>query len=236
MSRIQTIAVLVTCEHASREVPPELWAIFRGSAAVRRTHRGYDIGALPIAERLAAALSAPLLLGRWSRLVVDLNRRASNRAVFSEYTRSLDRGERERLITAYHAPYRAAVERLIHELSRSSGCVLHVSVHTFTPELHGRVRDVDVGLLLDPRRGSEALIARAWRAELARSRPDLRVRLNRPYRGTSDGLTTHLRSRFEARRYIGIEVEVSQRIAANHAWRGRIPNDLVAALRAVVEI
>ena len=99
----------------------------------------------------------------------------------------------------------------------------------------GKRRDVDIGLLHDPRRPAEAAACRRWRAELARLEPALRIRLNRPYRGWTDGLCTTLRSRFPWGRYAGIELEVNQRFPLGDAgrWR-RLQGSLIASLRAAL--
>src|SRR5688500_4394437 len=76
MPRRRPSTVVITCEHASQHVPRAL----RGLGlprAVLRSHEGRDPGALPVAGALARALGAPLLAGKWSRLVADLNRSAS---------------------------------------------------------------------------------------------------------------------------------------------------------------
>jgi predicted N-formylglutamate amidohydrolase len=226
---------IVTCEHASNDVPEEARDLFRPHPALRRSHRGYDIGALPIAEHLAASLAAPIFIGRWTRLLVDLNRSDSNQAVFSEISRTPDQEQRRRLIHEYHAPYRSAVQALAWKLLPRAGFLLHLSVHTFTPVLHNKVRNVDVGLLFDPSVDREQAICRRWRKLLAASRPGLRVHLNRPYRGTSDGMTTHLRGVINSNRYVGIEIEVNQQIAGERPKRDRIAQDLLAALRSSLE-
>jgi hypothetical protein len=65
------------------------------------------------------------------------------------------------------------------------------------------------------------------------------VRRNRPYRGAADGLTTHLRRKLGPR-YLGIELEVSQRFfAADGSPRGDAATRIAAAVgecaAAVVE-
>jgi predicted N-formylglutamate amidohydrolase len=84
-------------------------------------------------------------------------------------------------------------------------------VHSFTPVLDGVVRRTDVGVLYDPRRPGERDLALELRRRL-RAAHDWRVRLNDPYRGNADGLTTTLRRRFPENRYWGIELEVNQRL------------------------
>lgn len=238
--------LLVTCEHASKDVPPELRSLFRGKSALLRSHRGWDIGALEIAERIAAELSAPLMVGRWTRLVVDLNRSPTNPAVLSDAMRVLRKADRLALLEKYHAPYRRAVETLASRMIDGGNRVIHISVHTFTPVLDGKMRAVDVGLLFDPKREAETAIARRWKRGIERCvqlapraasapkqcdrPPALRIRMNQPYRGVSDGLATHLRTRFPADRYAGLELEVNQRFFAPGAAGRSERQGLIAAI------
>ena len=53
-----------------------------------------------------------------------------------------------------------------------------------------------------------------WKEALAASAAQLRVRRNYPYAGNGDGLTSYLRQRFADSDYIGIELEVNQRLVA----------------------
>jgi hypothetical protein len=76
-------------------------------------------------------------------------------------------------------------------------------------------------LLYDPRRRDERVFCERWGRLLAQRIAPLRVRRNYPYRGYDDGLTTALRRRFPADRYIGVEIEVNQKHPLGHAagWR-----------------
>ena len=105
--------------------------------------------------------------------------------------------------------------------------MIHISSHSFTPVLHGKVRQADAGLLYDPRRRGEVELCALWKEALLALAPDLRVRRNYPYAGSGDGLTSYLRRRFAPDAYVGIELEVNQRIvlAAQRQW---------AALREVL--
>jgi hypothetical protein len=82
------------------------------------------------------------------------------------------------------------------------------------------VRTTDVGLLYDPVRQGEAAICARWKGLLATSAPEVRVRRNYPYAGRGDGLTSHLRKRFGPGEYVGIELEINQRLvfAAGRPW------------------
>lgn len=225
-------ALVVTCEHGGNDVPPEYATAFRGAAKVLASHRGYDPGALELARRFAAELHAPLFFATVSRLVVELNRSPHHRALFSQFTRPLPEATRQEIFTRHYAPYRTAVEREIARLVAAPGTIVrHLSVHTFTPVLDGETRRADIGLLYDPRRPLERAWCSAWRDALLEARPDLIVRRNYPYRGTSDGFVIYLRRKFPANRYAGVELEVNQKypLAGGVAWR-RLIADLTQTL------
>ncbi len=180
-----------------------------------------------MARALAHALGAPLRFSVTTRLLVDLNRSVHNPAVFSDVTHGLAAEERRRIVERFHAPYRQAVAGDVDEALSAGGRVLHLSVHTFTPFLNGRQRKTDVGLLYDPARIAERELVASWVSELKRRLPGSRVRRNHPYRGATDGLTTWLRKQYGPARYLGIEIEVSQRLLDG---RGRVPARIVGAL------
>ena len=213
------VCFVVSCEHAARGVPPEHAHLFADEPGVLDSHRGYDRGALDLARHLATALGAPLLWCGTTRLVVDCNRSEDNPQVFSRRTRSLDAAAREGLLATVHRPHRERVRRAVADaLARAGGRpVLHLACHSFTPIWKGRERDVDVGLLYDPKREAETAFCRAWQRGLATAAPGLRVRRNRPYRGWTDGLCTTLRNEFPAT-YLGVELEISQALEPGTLW------------------
>jgi predicted N-formylglutamate amidohydrolase len=114
---------------------------------------------------------------------------------------------------------------------------VHVAVHSFTPVLNGAARRVDIGLLYDPARQGETSLCRRWRAALRdASGEKLTVRRNHPYRGVSDGLTRHLRTRFPAARYTGIELEINQKLLLRDAAaRARLAALLAHTLREAMQ-
>jgi predicted N-formylglutamate amidohydrolase len=212
LTRPQFSALLVTCEHASNHVPPEYAAKFRGRREVLKTHRAWDPGAAALARDLEKAFNAPAFYGSLTRLLIDLNRSESSKSLFSEFTADA----REELLDRCHRPWRAGVLDVAKKLAARKK-LLHVSCHSFTPVWHRRQRRVDIGLLFDPRRDLERAVALDWQTELRSSLPDLRIRRNNPYRGTSDSVTKWLRGRLPHGRYAGIEVELSQAFASRPA-------------------
>jgi predicted N-formylglutamate amidohydrolase len=228
--------LLITCEHGGRRVPPRYRALFAGHEDLLRTHRGWDFGALLLAREMARAMDAPLVASTTTRLLVDLNRSLGHPRLYSEITRGLPERERQAILARYYLPHRERVDALVRGALAERRRAVHVASHSFTPVLHGEVRQADVGLLYHPERPGEVALARRWLAALARLRPDLRLRRNYPYHGRSDALSSVLRRRHPDAEYVGLEIEVNQL----HVLRGgdhwaALRRDLVASLQQAVD-
>ncbi len=221
---------VITCEHAGNRVPADLRHLFKRDKAMLYTHRGYDPGALTLAREMAAALHAPFLQSTTSRLVVDLNRSIGHPRLHADViVNGLTVEERRKIIERYYLPYRSKAESIIAFAISQGKRVVHISCHSFTPELYGKVRNADFGLLFDPSRSGETLLCRRWQDVLNARRPDCKTRRNYPYIGTSDAFTSYLRRRFPNEVYLGIEIEVNQKhvfIGGRH-WRN-LRNAVVA--------
>jgi len=211
---------VVTCEHGGNRIPEPCRRLFRDQRALLDSHRGYDAGALVMANALAGAFAAPLITSTISRLVIDLNRSIGHPQLFSAAARAAPSQLRTKIVAQYYRPYRMEVERLVTQSVARGRRIIHISSHSFTPELNGKVRRADVGLLYDPARQREVDLCARWKASLAVIAPQIRVRRNYPYAGKGDGLTSALRVSFPGRAYIGIELEVNQKIvlAAGRRW------------------
>ena len=220
--------VLVTCEHGGNRIPPRWAALFRVQRKLLESHRSWDAGALTLARRISKALDAPLVANTASRLLVDLNRSEHHRALFSAITRGLPDAERERIFDEVYRPYRNRVEQFV-DGAIARGRIVHLSAHSFVPVLNGVTRRADVALLYDPSRRPEKAFCDAWVAALKRALPAFRVRRNSPYRGSADGLTTALRRRHAANDYIGVEIEVNQRLLDSDAF-DRVTEALLGTL------
>lgn len=221
--------LVLSCEHAGNDVPRPYARYFASpeAQAALVSHRGWDPGSLEIGEAMSAMLGAPLVIQRVTRLLVECNRSLDHPRLFSEFSGALPEEARRVVVERYWRSHR---ERVLARIVESDEPVVHVGVHTFTPEWQGRARETDIGLLYDPGRAPEGELVRRWRRRLATARPpkidrpstetSLRIHLNRPYRGWTDGLTTALRRELPESRYLGIELEVSQR------WSTTVPDEL----------
>ena len=201
--------LLIACEHATNKIPTKWQYLFEGADEILQSHRGWDPGAKTIFDSFSS-LANQNYWYRWSRLLIEPNRSIHHPQLFSEITKILPTALRNELVDQYYLPYRETIEAAVRNLQQSGGKVYHISAHTFTPELHGQVRQTDIGLLYDPSSKIERDFASSWKAALRIALPEMRIRFNYPYKGTADGLTTYLRKQFK-KGYAGIELEVNQR-------------------------
>lgn len=222
--------LLLTCEHGGRDVPVAYKHLFRGEKTVLDSHRGYDVGALGVAHRMAARLARPIIFSTVTRLLIDLNRSLDHPDVFSEFSRNVTSAERDRIITTHYEPHRRTVVRVVEAAILSGHTVIHIGVHSCTDRLHDSDRDLDIALLFDETREREQWFCETWRKLLCRNNTNLRYPFNEPYRGSDDGLTTTLRQRFDARFYLGIEVEIRQGMILHEPEQHVVGDHLAAAL------
>ena len=187
--------LVLTCDHASNRVPPELGDLGLGEEAFRR-HIAYDIGMRGVTLRLAEALGAHAVLSTTSRLVIDPNRgeddptllmRLSDGALIPGNAR-VDDTERARRLARYHRPYHDAVTSVLDRIVDAGETPLILSMHSFTPAWKSVPRPWHVGLLWD-------LDDRVAKPLLAALREDdgLVVGDNEPYDGSliGDGMNRH---------------------------------------------
>ena len=202
--------LILTCEHASNKLPAEFKSAV--PAEVLKTHRAYDIGAVQVFRKLVKFAKPEFYSeGKFSRLFVDLNRTITNKSAFSDYLR--DNAKAKAQATAYWTEYRTAIEKFVESALKpqtQAATIVHLGIHSFAPELNGKVRNTDIGILYDPARPQERAYAHVIKDEIKRLYPSMKVRFNYPYKGSSDGLTTTLRKK-NGPRYVGIEIEINQK-------------------------
>ncbi|HET7360435.1 MAG TPA: N-formylglutamate amidohydrolase [Salinimicrobium sp.] len=206
--------LILTCEHARNMIPTEFRYLFENAQKELNSHRGFDPGALDLfnfLKELAFFGKAQMV----SRLLVEMNRSLNNPELFSEFTKLLAPEVKKEVLNTYYFPYRHSVEDAVRTQIEKGEEVLHVSVHSFVPELNGKTRDVELGLLFDPKRSSEKEFCVGLKNNLRRGSSSLHVKFNKPYLGTADGFTTCLRKKFP-KNYLGIELEVNQKFVSKN--------------------
>jgi predicted N-formylglutamate amidohydrolase len=189
-----------------------------------------------MARELATAFTAPLLTSNVSRLLVDLNRSVGHPRLHSKASRKAPAELRQLISKHYYQPYRAKAQHLVMQAITNNGYVIHLSSHSFTPELEGIVRNADIGLLYDSTRPGEVDLCERWKAALKDSAPGLSIRRNYPYSGKGDGLTSWFRKQLPPDVYMGIELEINQKhvFRAGQQWTS-LRRLVVDSLRETLE-
>ena len=216
---------LITCDHASNAVPPEIGGGSLGLAPEDMArHIAWDPGAAGVSLALADALGAPAILGNFSRLVIDPNRGEDDPTLIMPLydgtivpgNRHLDAAERERRLEAYYRPYHRAVERLAARRDDT----IFVAIHSYTRQLRGRdPRPWHIGVLY----GKDARFALPL-LERLRAEPDLCVGENEPYGGHLDGDSVDRHAIGPGRLNVLIEIrnDLIETPAQQRAWGTRL--------------
>jgi predicted N-formylglutamate amidohydrolase len=135
---------VLSCEHAGRAIPESLGDLGVAPQEMER-HIAYDVGAEGVSRRLSQMLDAPLVLQRYSRLVVDCNRPfdapdcmpAVSDGTAVPVNAKLGNAARERRFVEIHQPFHEALASLLDRRTEAGQQSVLVSVHSFTPRLLG---------------------------------------------------------------------------------------------------
>lgn len=232
---MSALGLVLSCEHASWTIPPgvELGV----SLDDLQSQAGWDHGAYEIAARLGEELGLPVHTGAFTRMFVDLNRAADHPDVIPAMSYgapvpgnvALSTEERRARLATFHAPYWQAVRHDVEARLIDPGRCLHLSSHSFSPDLDPPARAFDVGVLYDPDVPFEAELAEALMFGLRGA--GLSVRANQPYAGVAPALVTALRKQLRSPSYAGIEIEASHALTHQPDGCARV----AAALFATIE-
>jgi predicted N-formylglutamate amidohydrolase len=175
--------IVLSCEHAGRAVPDRLGDLGVSPADMER-HIAWDVGAEEVSRRLSALLDAPLVMQRYSRLVVDCNRPFNAQDCFpkvSDGTRvpgneGLCERERQQRFKYIHQPFHHALAQVLDRRADRPTCL--VASHSFTPRLaDGKVRPWHLGALFN----RDSRLADRFLATFKKQNPDILAVPNEPY-------------------------------------------------------
>lgn len=142
--------MLIVCEHAGRAIPQALGDLGLPAGSMDR-HIAYDVGAERVARELARRFACPLILQRYSRLVIDCNRpptTAQSIPQTSDSTRvpanvNLSKEDCARRVVEIFEPFAEACQAR----SAAPSVRFLFSVHSFTPVMDRKARAWDIGFL-----------------------------------------------------------------------------------------
>lgn len=226
---------VLSCEHAGRAVPASLGDLGVMPAEMNR-HIAYDIGAEGVSRRLSARLDAPLVLQRFSRLVVDCNRPFAAPDCFPEVSdgtvvpgnAGLPEDDRLRRFNEIHQPFHDALAQLLDRRVAAGSQDILVAVHSFTPRLVGGAqRPWQLGVLWNRDRSFAERFLSVFQAQ----NPEIPSAHNQPY--VVDDLADYtIPVHGEARGLPHILLEIRNDLIADEDGQARWANLVAEALGA----
>jgi predicted N-formylglutamate amidohydrolase len=227
---------LIVADHAGARIPRRLKDLGLSSAELRR-HIAWDIGALGVARRVAAAVDAPLVAQNYSRLVIDCNRDPKVATSIPHISETCEIPGNVDLsgaqIAARHAeifdPYHQRIRELIDARLAAGRPTILVAQHTMTDVYRGVRREMHAAILYNRDRRFAGLML-----DMLRRDANLHIADNEPY-FVSDETDYTVPHHAEARSLPYVEIEIRQDLVTDDAgqveWAARIAQALQDAER-----
>ncbi|WP_373504243.1 N-formylglutamate amidohydrolase [Aestuariivirga sp.] len=228
---------LLIADHAGNAVPEKLDGLGISNDDINR-HIGIDIGIHGVSQRLSAALDAPYIFQRYSRLVIDCNRppgHPTSIAPLSDGSRvpandGIPAEQAHLREQEIFWPYQRAIAGQIARMRLAGNAPTVIAMHSFTPR-HGDYpapRPWHIGVLFNrDDRLARTLIA------LLEAEGDLTVGVNEPYAVDDTGdyaVPVHC----EKGGLLHVELEIRQDLIATEkgqaAWAERLARLLPLSL------
>jgi predicted N-formylglutamate amidohydrolase len=218
---------VIVVDHASARLPRCLGDLGVPPAELHR-HIAWDIGALAVARRVAAALDAALVAQNYSRLVIDCNRDPkvpTSIPIVSESTpipgnRDLTEAQRLARRRAIFDPYHDFISALLEERAAAGQPTILVAQHSMTDVFKGARRAMHAAVLYNRDRRFAHMVLERLRRE-----PQLTIGDNQPY-FVSDETDYTIPRHGERRGLPHVEIEIRQDLLLDAAgqieWATRI--------------
>jgi len=223
------------CEHASNRIPTTFKHLGISSEA-QQSHAGWDIGAYELGIALSNKLASPLVSSTVSRLIYDCNRapdsetaivlRSETEAIPGNH--NLTHDQRTQRVDAVYYPFSHALSGLLDQRQSKNISTCLVTVHSFTPVLHGEGRIVELGVLHDnDRRFADLILA------IATKHTTLVVERNQPY-GPTDDVTHTLQKHAIPRNMANVMLEIKNDLLSDAASVEKISDELCLMLTEAI--
>lgn len=176
--------LVLTVEHAGRAIPQVLGDLGIAREEMDR-HIAYDVGAEALGRIVAALLDAPLLLQRYSRLVVDCNRPfdapdlipAVSDGTVVPANKDLTLSDRTQRYQEIHQPFHDAVAMVLNGRQSERKPTVLLSLHSFTPVMGGKARPWQLGALFN----RDRRLADRFMGSFQALHPEIVSAFNEPY-------------------------------------------------------
>ncbi len=146
--------IVFICDHASNYIPRKYRKLGISDSDLE-SHIAYDIGAKNLTINLAKKLKQSYFLSNFSRLLIDPNRKETDRELITEKSfgveipKNVDISllEREHRINFFYNFYHKNLGNFVKKKNNKYKQVFLVSVHSFTKNSENFNRGIEVGLL-----------------------------------------------------------------------------------------
>ena len=180
--------LLIVADHASNYIPKKYNNLGLAKKDIFN-HKAYDPGVRDLAINLSNKLNSQLILGEYSRLLIDCNRDINDPTLISAISdrklilgnKNITNQERIYRINKIYKPYHEKIKKTILEKKIN----VIISLHSFNPIFKGKKRFVNYGILSNQDRRLSNLILN----ELKKKKNI--VGDNEPYRGSLIGDTLY---------------------------------------------
>ena len=232
---------VIVVDHASRRIPRSLADLGLPPEELER-HIAWDIGALGVASRVAAALDAPLVAQNYSRLVIDCNRDPAALTSIPTLGESIEvpgnigltaqqaRARRTEIFDPYHRHLRA----LIDARQAAGRRTILVSQHSMTHTFKGVRRDMHAAVLYNRDRRFAGLMLERLRRDTS-----LIIADNEPYR-VNDATDYTIPRHAEERALPHVAIEIRQDLVLDDGgqtiWAQRVTDALRDAERTFLRM
>ena len=178
--------ILIIADHASNFIPKG-YNNLNLPKELTQSHIAYDLGVKSLSIKISKKLKSSLILGEYSRLLIDNNRDIKDPTLISEISdRKIIKGnvklsKKEKLyrINEMYMKYHRQVNNVISKKKIK----FIISIHSFNPIYKGNKRDIEIGILSNRDKRLTHLIIN----ELQRKK--ITVGDNKPYIGNLIGDT-----------------------------------------------
>ena len=135
--------VLIVCDHAGNAVPKKLQQLMPKPEDMNR-HIAIDVGARTVAQIVARALNSNLIMQRYSRLVIDMNRPLNSPELCPEvsdetpvpFNQSMTDSQKKSRVAEIFETYHKSIAGVISESENPPKAL--VAIHSFTPSLRNQ--------------------------------------------------------------------------------------------------
>jgi predicted N-formylglutamate amidohydrolase len=205
------LPLLFCCDHASNLIPNQYKKLGL-KRKILESHIAYDIGAKILTKKLTKIFKTNAVMGKYSRLFIDLNRDKSHINLIAEDSdgikipgnKNLSKSEISFRINKFYKPYHKELELTLKNMDKLFSCkTTLICIHSFTLFLQNKKqRPWEIGLLY---RNDKSLYKPI--IEYLNNYSDFKIGKNKPYSGFEDvNFTMTYHGELNKRPFISLEI------------------------------